>query len=742
MTFIELNSPASGIGTAIPAANLAPRKTFVVSGSYSGDVIIEGTHDGLSWFIILKADSPSGQPQFIPANVIASQMRVRRTGVGGSLNVFVGAETVSNQAFSAIAVSQIVAGAGVDTSSFPASKTLAVANSFTGEVVFEGKQDGSGWNVITQLQAGEYKTFANLAYSQIRARTTTSVTGTPLASVGAADNFATTPAGIADWDLTLVRYYFIDNDNGDDGNIGYIDAAAGTVFAAGAGDAVALKTSEELRNRLPRIGAQRMVVVLYKPRSDEGNYQNKAGTDDYLDLGYLNYRHISFRGSNAFINDAEDKTELGGVTAFAGPNADDSWTVDSYNTSTAQLTVAAGVLPADGTIQGYKIRYTGNVTSGIADDGDMVTDRVDDTNLNATGFVTPANGDTFFLHKPGVAFAAIRGRPGANGFTDTLLSPGRDILVIAGFNFTNTSPLTYGIGVGSALHANFLQFGAQLNLGGTLGVRRAYTSETASSSAVNCGIRINNAIGGFSGFASDGGAIEDLECIAVIGGTRIILSDFAKSKKTNVSILGASFVGSNELRLQNCGIPSSLDTTFGFSSLLLGGDSTGQRPLRVRSAIRIENTSVVVGNVSFASGGNGIDLTQGGGSAVAIAGAIVGSVTGNLINVTATYKNRIRVPAASTISATVGGSFIAMAGGLTKARADLVGQEYIDQNGNVVFDNLFTTKKLTAGTVGNYPVLAADPGSPADGDVWIKDTGGVRTLNARIGGVTYATVLS
>jgi hypothetical protein len=51
--------------------------------------------------------------------------------------------------------------------------------------------------------------------------------------------------------------------------------------------------------------------------------------------------------------------------------------------------------------------------------------------------------------------------------------------------------------------------------------------------------------------------------------------------------------------------------------------------------------------------------------------------------------------------------------------------------------------KATATEVGlNLPVVAADPSAPANGDLWVKNTGGVRTLHARIAGVTYSVTLT
>jgi hypothetical protein len=50
--------------------------------------------------------------------------------------------------------------------------------------------------------------------------------------------------------------------------------------------------------------------------------------------------------------------------------------------------------------------------------------------------------------------------------------------------------------------------------------------------------------------------------------------------------------------------------------------------------------------------------------------------------------------------------------------------------------------RKTAGTVGNFPVLGADPTNPVDGDVWITNIAGTRSLKVRIAGATYAVTLT
>jgi hypothetical protein len=92
--------------------------------------------------------------------------------------------------------------------------------------------------------------------------------------------------------------------------------------------------------------------------------------------------------------------------------------------------------------------------------------------------------------------------------------------------------------------------------------------------------------------------------------------------------------------------------------------------------------------------------------------------------------------AAVTLTGALGD--ILFAGGVIKTFASLTTDFWQDAAGNVLQGTAgMTITRITAGTMGNFPILAADPASPVNGDVWIKDAGGVRTLHARIAGATY-----
>ena len=80
---------------------------------------------------------------------------------------------------------------------------------------------------------------------------------------------SSTGGDAASWDVAKVRFFFIDGDGGNDANVGYIDDASGTDFTSTAAEvaSVAIKTTSRLDAITPFVGAGRMLVRLFKPRS-------------------------------------------------------------------------------------------------------------------------------------------------------------------------------------------------------------------------------------------------------------------------------------------------------------------------------------------------------------------------------------------------------------------------------------------------------------------------------------------
>jgi len=288
----------------------------------------------------------------------------------------------------------------------------------------------------TTVQPGDFPVPVGYVVDASRYATDQTVMAVIMTGVGASGG----SASVADWSLSQCRYFFIDNENGNDLSVGYIDDAPGTAFTARAGEvaAAALKTLEELRNRLPRVGASRKAVVLCKVRSDAGNYLNKAGAPDYLDVGYGGYAYLRFTGSTDLSNSTLDIFRAGAVNATdaLGPNADFSWTIDSVGTFS--ITNAAGALPAEDTIAGYRVLYTGNVTPALTAEDGLVVERSSATQLELGRFhnPAPAAGDTYHLTTPGIRVTTIRHTPYPNGAeTFGIFIP----IYVVGFRFTEAT---------------------------------------------------------------------------------------------------------------------------------------------------------------------------------------------------------------------------------------------------------------------------------------------------------------
>jgi hypothetical protein len=181
-------------------------------------------------------------------------------------------------------------------------------------------------------------------------------------------------AQVADWDPALVRYIFLDADNGDDSHVGYIDAPPGTVFSPADVAAVAVQTTHRINQIRPPVGAGRMVAVLIKPRTGSGGgavYDHALpgdhrGQDDRSRIN--GYSYMLTRGSHDLTNSRLDKTSLGYGVALAGPNDDQSFTVESVavnGDNTLTLTLTGAALPAGYILARFRMRTNVVVYSNV-----------------------------------------------------------------------------------------------------------------------------------------------------------------------------------------------------------------------------------------------------------------------------------------------------------------------------------------------------------------------------------------
>lgn len=137
-------------------------------------------------------------------------------------------------------------------------------------------------------------------------------------------------ASVAAWSLSLCRYFLVDNENGLDSNIGYVDAVAGSTIDP---TNKAIKTIDRLYDILPRVGAGRSCVVLLKGRTS-GTYVDADGVNASLLLrGFTGYNRLVVRGSTDLTNVAADRLTCGGRTATG-------FSAGGYNVTPTVLTIA------------------------------------------------------------------------------------------------------------------------------------------------------------------------------------------------------------------------------------------------------------------------------------------------------------------------------------------------------------------------------------------------------------------
>lgn len=304
---------------------------------------------------------------------------------------------------------------------------------------------------------------------------------------------------VAMWDPTKARYFFLDYEAGNDANAGYLDAPPGTVFTSGQVDAVKIKTFTRLKQIIPYLGNNRIAVVLVKFRPAAATYLDDDGvTATEMDwTPYTGYKILLKRGSTDLTNSVADRAQCGFVTLIAGPGASGEWTVTTGGTTTS-FTVASGTLTAEAAV-GARARFTGNVTSGLANVNVMIRQNTTTVLTTTSTGTAPANGDTFFIEVPGAI---------VDKWIVNSTHGGEDINT----STARMSSLTIGIGVANAAADSMRFTGIAEWVSGiettstssaanqlvvaniqSFGCRSAWLDETGASRATGFGARVRGA---------------------------------------------------------------------------------------------------------------------------------------------------------------------------------------------------------------------------------------------------------
>lgn len=473
----------------------------------------------------------------------------------------------------------------------------------------------------------------------------------------------------AAWSLSVVRFYFVDNENGSDANPGYIDAAANTTFTPAETSAVALKTSEELRNRVPRSGAGRSAAILFKPRSDGGTYLNKSGGTDYLDVSYDGYAIFVMRGSD-LTNSTNDKFDLGGIIDVPGPNADLSWTVQSVSSFT--ITVASGNFPAELSCVGRKFQFTGNVTSAARTQSQGCCQRPSATQVDTGGSQTLANGDTFYLTTPGVRFDNIIGSPGRVVPQPNTSEVG---MCLAGFRFNNTIQTTWQ----GVANVQFLRFDSSVTWFAEAQVVAStnYRDESNTSRAINCSIDFRSSVA----FRKNFGNIRNCAFQSTVQYSPALLPPI------NSVLFTACFCNGN-VRVGGLNVAPQGST---FSYCTIGQtESNTFHNMVVRAGLTIDSCRVAINGIDLAGSSAGIafagnnDIFINGVTGALAAGSVLDlSSTASGSGATGAFQSRIRVVGAGiTATPGAGGSEVLSPGAVSATIAQLAQMDFRDNAGN------------------------------------------------------------
>lgn len=720
--FVNLSFPNSGVGAASDVSALSANKTLVAQGPFDGKVVVEGSQDGgVTFTALTQVILPVGEASQIDIVAVLTHMRLRRVGGSGGSGVFaIGGVLNEDNQFSSLSLNSTA----VDTSAFGPIKTYMAGGVFGGLLVFEGSQDGSSWDVIVGLANGQFLTLPG-SYKNIRVRTVGDV-GTAAPTIGASIDTSGSGSGaiVADWDLTLVRYYAVDPVFGIDTNKGYVDAAPGTVFATGVIAAVALKTDAERARRMPRYGNGRMVKVLYAP----GNY----GAVQQDVRGYVGYSYIFFNCSD-FTNNLLDRVNFAGINdpTALGPNPDSSWT--SNGAQVGYVITIAGVtpLPAQDVLAGLKVKYKGNATPSLANSGNMAIKRTGATTFEpaaGSALLALANNDDFWFQSPAAIFQSpLFDGTGVNG-PEIASYEG---ITVAGFRYTNAIAPAAG-SIECPINFVFCRFDGQASMQTrTMSYRFQlnYIDETLVARNVFCGVDFRGVAILSLGIGSA------ISACCFHAATNIIYTP-----NTNGGLLNACY---SLLRpdVQQCATGPYINSAPGFGTQL---PAVFHASVLVAGIRFLGGSAYGIFSIDTDGAANGITVV-GDGATITVGTPTAGS--GPLGTCTTSALDLSAARGASVIieNTTATGTVqdILMQGGLAKSFASLAADAWTDSQWNAVMGSGGNTvRRVTAGTFANIPILGADPGAPTDGDVWITNIAGARNICARIAGFTYRSLLT
>lgn len=682
------------------------------------------------------------------AGAVARGMIVRATA-GVRQTLLAQADTLGNLA-SIIGVANNATGAGGIYNAVTAGTAECLLETGLtpagGQIVYVSASVAGRGTTVTPAKAISIGTIINASLYSLNGRVTVKLFALFSASAD------------ADWDITKMRMFLLDNDAGDDANVGYVDITPGDVIAP-AGKAI--KTITRYLQLLPRVGAGRLTGLLMKPRSDFGAYLSPLATPEALDYrGFSGYARILRRGSTDLTNSVADKITCGFQQAQVGPDAGGAWTVIAG--ATVSVFSITGALSAEPALIGRRVRFEGNVNPALAN---VCRNISANTGTAITvGFDLPAVpgvGERVFIETCGVAVLSYN--EADNGGGSEILDPVtfglKYPLVLAGIAITSST--TASTTPGSLTSTQYSGFEDRsistfaipiLGFGRTkvISLEPSYVDEVGVAREIGFGFRTGSAAQ-WSGYFvaaravayANSGSLHspifqaagfDVGGQGSYFGTGAILSTLGGSSAP-LTVTGSAFVDNN------------------FTRQFFGRKGSTERKTRMKgfsndivdtAQLYLVGVNVKLNGVTSDTAGGAPAIKALGGGLVVVIDDYDGSTGNTNVGLDLTDADDAVVEIGLGVAVTVTGTAgdIRLANGTIIPWATLAGGEVSDARGNRLRGTggvQFT--KITNGVIGNIPILAADPAVVIDGDFWFKDTGGVQTLNVRIAGTTRFVVL-
>lgn len=482
---ISIPGAESSQGDLLDVSAFSAEKTIEVCGKYEGSYCILGSHDGSSFAPVLMFKSDGSRPSRQACRFFARYLMVRRQAMNlttvtatmtarESINCDATGTVGANQF---IALGQISAGAGVgpgttiDLWSLVAptgfdSFDVVCSGDFEGTIAIEGSQDAKNFSPIGEDSAGELTGGFTLGppgnprrapaetspifvrspvrYLRTNLKPGTIVRGPVNITIGGSQNCAGTTPPIAGWSLDSMRLYAIDQENGDDSRLGYVDLKSKTIegykAACKSAKSLARRTVAGLGAVFPRVGAGRLVEVLVSRGSYDDPLEKLLGGAG----GYAQGSGLRGTGTNptagceAFDGSLNDCVYAGGQTPSGLNEAGYSPDVGSNNVL-ALTPVGGGVasFPAEPAKPlGLCLRFGNDVPTAALRNACYTIVAVNGGNVTTNGDIVRTALDICFIEDGGVVL------PSSNFGENSMLPDATNNLPgwsLNGVRFTGTS---------------------------------------------------------------------------------------------------------------------------------------------------------------------------------------------------------------------------------------------------------------------------------------------------------------